>query len=182
MNNTIISAQNEQFYIDCQIIETKYEYPQYTGVEKWIIITDLTEEELNKKYAKQIAPLRPFIVLSRSFGEIRNEYKRNEKKHQMRAIRTVDIFSYEDGELETHHPELLTRLKDLCWELIEYADLHAAIEMLPEPQKYRLKLYYFNGYTEKEIAEIEDCSPSAVHYSLDNARKNLKKFLQRLSK
>ena len=44
MNNNIFTAQNEQFYIDCEVIETKYEYPQYTGVEKWIIITDLTEE------------------------------------------------------------------------------------------------------------------------------------------
>lgn len=49
MNNTNISAQSEQFYIDCEVIETKYEYPQYTGVEKWIIITDLTEEELKGK-------------------------------------------------------------------------------------------------------------------------------------
>ena len=48
MNNTNISAQSEQFYIDCEVVETKYEYPQYTGVEKWIIITDLTEEELKE--------------------------------------------------------------------------------------------------------------------------------------
>ena len=37
MKNNIFTAQNEQFYIDCEVIETKYEYPQYTGVEKWII-------------------------------------------------------------------------------------------------------------------------------------------------
>ncbi|MBQ4060363.1 MAG: sigma-70 family RNA polymerase sigma factor [Lachnospiraceae bacterium] len=179
MNNIIISALDEQFYIDCEVIETKYEYPQYTGIEKWIIITNLTEEELNNKYAEQIAPLRPFIVLSRSFGEVRNAYRRNEKKHQMRAIRSVDIFSYEDGEIETHHPELLARLKDLCWELIEFDDLHKAIELLPETQKRRLKLYYFTGYTEKEIAIIEKCSSVAVHNSIDKARNNLKKFLKR---
>lgn len=88
MNNTIISALDEQFYIDCEVIETKYEYPQYTGVEKWIIITDLTEEELNSKYAEQIAPLRPYIILSRSFGEVRNDFRRNEKKHHMRSVRS----------------------------------------------------------------------------------------------
>lgn len=59
MKKNIFTAQNEQFYIDCEVVETKYEYPQYTGVEKWIIITDLTEEELNSKYAEQIAPLKP---------------------------------------------------------------------------------------------------------------------------
>ena len=41
MNKNIISALIEQFYIDCEVIETQYEYPHYTGVEKWIIITDL---------------------------------------------------------------------------------------------------------------------------------------------
>ena len=85
MKNNIFTAQNEQFYIDCEVIETKYEYPQYTGVEKWIIITDLTEEELNGKYAEQIAPLKPYIILSRSFGEVRKDFRRNEKKHHMRA-------------------------------------------------------------------------------------------------
>lgn len=64
--NNIIDARNEQFYIDCEVIETKYEYPQYTGVEKWIIITDLTEEELNSQYAEQIAPLRPYIIAAQA--------------------------------------------------------------------------------------------------------------------
>ena len=85
MNKNIISALIEQFYIDCEVIETQYEYPHYTGVEKWIIITDLTEEELNNKYGKQIAPLRPFIVLSRSFGEVRDAFRRNEKKHYTKS-------------------------------------------------------------------------------------------------
>lgn len=39
----------------------KYEYPGYTGEEKWAIITGLTEEELNEKYAEKTASLRPFI-------------------------------------------------------------------------------------------------------------------------
>ena len=107
MNNTNISAQSEQFYIDCEVIETKYEYPQYTGVEKWIIITDLTEEELKGKYAEQIAPLKPFIVLPRSFGEVRDDYRRNEKKHLMRAVRSIEPFDYDDDLLMAHHPELI---------------------------------------------------------------------------
>jgi len=179
MNNTNISAVAEQFYIDCEVVETKHEYPQYTGIEKWIIITDLTEEELITKYAEQVTSLRPYIILSRSFGKVRDDFRRNEKKHQMRAIRSVDIFSYEDGEMEIHHPELIARLKDLCWELIEFEDLHKAIEQLPDTQKRRLKLSYFGGYTEKEISEIENCSSVAVHKSIDAARNNLKKFLKR---
>lgn len=85
MNNIIISALDEQFNKDCKVISTNSEYPSYTGIEKWIIITDLTEEELNSKYSEQVNPLRPFIILSRSFGKVRNKYIRNENKHR-RAI------------------------------------------------------------------------------------------------
>ena len=41
MNNIIISALDEQFKKDCKVINLKYEYPGYTGIEQWAIITDL---------------------------------------------------------------------------------------------------------------------------------------------
>lgn len=59
MNNTIISALDEQFKKDCKVINLKYEYPGYTGVEQWAIITDLSEDELCTKYAEQVAPFSP---------------------------------------------------------------------------------------------------------------------------
>ena len=96
MNNIIISALDEQFNKDCKVISTNSDYPSYTGIEKWIIITDITEEELNSKYSEQVNPLRPFIILSRSFGKVRNKYIRNENKHRMRAVRTIEPFDYDD--------------------------------------------------------------------------------------
>ena len=68
MNNIIISALDEQFNKDCKVISTNSEYPSYTGIEKWIIITDLTEEELNSKYSEQVNPLRPFIIVANQSG------------------------------------------------------------------------------------------------------------------
>ena len=49
MNNSINLTLDEQFDKDCKVIKLKYEYPGYTGEEKWAIITGLTEEELNEK-------------------------------------------------------------------------------------------------------------------------------------
>ncbi len=95
----IINALDEQFHIDCEVIETKYEYPQYTGIEKWIIITDLTVEELESKYAEQIALLKPFIVLSRSFGQVRDKFRRNEKKHYMRSVRSCSIYDFSENKI-----------------------------------------------------------------------------------
>ena len=178
MNNKIFTAQNEQFYIDCEVIETKYEYPQYTGVEKWIIITDLTEEELNEQYAEQIAPLRPYIVLSRSFGEIRNDFRRNEKKHQMRAIRNGHAFDFSE-DTEEHHAEIITSIS-LEEEIIyneEMKQLRDAIQKLNQIQKSRLVKYFFERKTLREIASEENVNLRAVAKSIEVAIKNLKKFL-----
>ena len=46
MNTYYLTALDEQFKCDCKVINLSYEYPGYTGEEKWAIITDLTEEEL----------------------------------------------------------------------------------------------------------------------------------------
>ena len=177
MNNTTISALDEQFYIDCEVIETKYEYPQYTGVEKWIIITDLTEEELNSKYAEQIAPLKPYIILSRSFGEVRDDFIRNEKKHYMRTVRSVNIFDFSE-ETEEHHTEIAVGSPEDDIINDEQAQiLRAAIAQLNPMQKERLIKYFFHGKNLNQIAEEEGKAYSTVYESYESALKKLKKLL-----
>ncbi len=186
MNNNIFTAQNEQFYIDCEVIETKYEYPQYTGVEKWIIITDLTEEELNSKYAEQIKPLRPFIILARSFGEVRDDFRRNEKKHYMRSVRSCSIYDFSE-ETEEHHPEIVTySLEDeilmneeeqLLAQKMEL--VQAAISQLKPIQRDRLVKFFFDGKSMREIAEEEGVNHSAVSKSINAAIKKVKKFFEK---
>lgn len=60
--DNIISALDEQFKKDCKVINLKYEYPGYTGIEQWAIITDLSEDVLCTKYAEQVAPFRPWTI------------------------------------------------------------------------------------------------------------------------
>lgn len=178
MNNTIISALDEQFYIDCEVIETKYEYPQYTGVEKWIIITDLTEEELNSKYAEQIAPLKPFIVLSRTFGKVRDDYRRNEKKHYMRSVRSCSIFDFSE-DTEAHHPEIASSsLEEDVINNEQIQLLRAAIAQLKPIQRERLVKYFFCGKNLRQIAEEEGKAYSTVYESYESALRKLKKFLE----
>ena len=59
--------------------------------------------------------------------------------------------------------------------------LYKAISLLPRLQKKRIFLYYFEEFTQKEIAEVEGCSVRAVQYSLNIALKNLKKFFNQTS-
>ena len=59
---------------------------------------------------------------------------------------------------------------------MEYAKLHRAISELPEIQKRRLILYYFQGLTYEQIAGIEGCTFQAVAKSVAAAEKRLKNF------
>lgn len=92
MEKNNISALEEQFIQECKLINLNYEYPGYTGEEKWAIISDLTEEDIMRKYAELIQPYSPFLLLNSSFGEIRKNYIRNEKKHQMLGLGKTDSY------------------------------------------------------------------------------------------
>ena len=153
-----------------------YEYPGYTGEEKWAIISDLTEEDIMRKYAELIQPYSPFLLLNSSFGKIRKNYIRNEKKHQMRAIRSIHIFDV-DEEFEEHHPEVATQSYEDEYEYqVEIEKIHQAIQKLKPIQKERIIKFFFEDKSMRQIAEEEGINHSAVSKSIASAIETLKKF------
>ena len=73
------------------------------------------------------------------------------------------------------HPPM--SVEELVTRQIEVDDLHRAIAQLPEKQRRRLVLYYFDGCTYEQIAEMEGCKYQTVQDSIYTALKNLKKTL-----
>lgn len=59
-----------------------------------------------------------------------------------------------------------------------YDELKKAINTLSEVQKRRIKLYYFENKTLKEIATLEQCSIMSVKESIDSGIVKLKKILK----
>ena len=57
-------------------------------------------------------------------------------------------------------------------------ELKDVINLLSEVQKRRLKMYYFEDMTLKQIADIEGCSPKNVFKSIEQAKENIKKNLK----
>lgn len=57
---------------------------------------------------------------------------------------------------------------------MDYVRLHAAIGTLPEVQRRRVMLYFFEEYTYEEIAAMEGCTKRAVKFSVDLALQKLK--------
>ncbi len=69
MSKDILSALEEQFNQECLAINVKEEYPDYLGTEQWIIITDLSDEELTARYEDLINRYYPYIKLSVEQGK-----------------------------------------------------------------------------------------------------------------
>lgn len=73
--------------------------------------------------------------------------------------------------------EVAETVEDIVLRNIQTENLYEAIDKLPETQKRRLWMYFFDGMTYEQIAESEKCKHPAVVKSVKAALKNLKKFL-----
>jgi RNA polymerase sigma-70 factor (ECF subfamily) len=60
----------------------------------------------------------------------------------------------------------------------EHQDLYLALRTLPPKERSAITLFYFNGYSIKEIAAITEASESAVKTQLLRGRDKLKARLQ----
>lgn len=78
-------------------------------------------------------------------------------------------------ERAVHRPDTV---EESAMRRMEYQQLHKAISELPETQRRRLCLYYFEGLTYEQIGELEGCTFQAVAKSIVAAEKRLKNILK----
>jgi RNA polymerase sigma factor (sigma-70 family) len=70
-------------------------------------------------------------------------------------------------------------VEDVVLEKLLVERLHRAIQKLPEIQKRRLILYFYDGMTYERIAKLEGCTKMPVKRSIDVALEKLKKELEK---
>lgn len=58
-----------------------------------------------------------------------------------------------------------------------YQGLYQALNQLPDKERTSVLLYYMEGYSIKEIAELEDLSQDAVRQHLSRGRKHLRNLI-----
>lgn len=166
--------ENREF----KAVNLKYEYPGMVGEAVWAIVSDMSQEELQKQYGRELSGFCPYVVLTLEQGEALQEFHRNEQKHRMRQVRSYDSFAYEEGVTELFHGELV--LDDLFEKLTQKEErerIRAALEKLTPVQKRRVVQYFFGGLSEREIAALEGVNRRAVADSLAGALKKLKNYL-----
>ena len=194
MTKLTLTEQEELFAKDCKLINLRYEYTNYTGKEKWAVVTELTEKELRKKYPDIIKRYTPFVLLSMAQGEVINEADRNDDKCEKRAKRTLDVYGYEDDISEQFHRELITPFADPFEQAeeehleiekeqlrrMEIAKVRKVLEMMKPIQKERLCKVVLMGLSSRKIAQEEGVNYSAVDKSIAAAIKNFKKYYENL--
>lgn len=194
MTKLTLAEQEELFAKDCKLINLRYEYTNYTGKEKWAVVTELTEKKLRKKYPDIIKRYTPFVLLSMAQGEVINESDRNDDKYEKRAKRTLDVYGYEDDISEQFHRELITPFADPFEQAeeeqleiekeqlrrMEIAKVRKVLEMMKPIQKERLCKVVLMGLSSRKIAQEEGVNYSAVDKSIAAAIKNFKKYYENL--
>lgn len=60
----------------------------------------------------------------------------------------------------------------------ESAPVTEAVQQLPEDQRIAIHLFYYEGYSATEIAELTDSTPDAIYQRLRHARRALAATLQ----
>lgn len=194
MTKLTLTEQEELFAKDCKLINLRYEYTNYTGKEKWAVVTELTEKELRKRYPDIVKRYTPFVLLSMAQGEVINESDRNDDKYEKRAKRTLDVYGYEDDISEQFHRELITPFADPFEQAeeeqlkiekeqlrrMEIAKVRKVLEMMKPIQKERLCKVVLMGLSSRKIAQEEGVNYSAVDKSIAAAIKNFKKYYENL--
>lgn len=102
--------------------------------------------------------------------------ERNLRRSDERNLEHFELTEQNLYQKALHKPE---SLEDTAFKNLQKEKLWRAIDMLTKVQRRRLVLYYFKGFTYEQIAKIEGCSFRAIKYSIDCAKENLKKYLQK---
>lgn len=116
--------------------------------------------------------------------EIYRAYVRPQRKQRMREYRAKDKVSVvsveglsEKGfEIEDESQEFVAALIESEEHSEELSKLHAAIERLSERDRRIVQLYYFEGKTQQEIADILGLARTTVTELLARILVRLKKF------
>ncbi len=176
-----IKKQIEKEY---KIINLKYEYPQYIGKEKYAIISDLTVEELLKKYSDELRGYIPFVRLTVEQGEIICEFNRNEEKYRKRKSKKEDFFGY-NGLTELRTQEMIVYdpitqdEADKYYKNREEEKTRLFIEAkqsLTEKQYKYLSMKYIEGKSPKLIAIEEGVTMQAINKHIRIAKRKFEKI------
>ena len=106
-----------------------------------------------------------------------NTFRKEAHAQEMKDFRHVTKDGYSEGDTEDLMLFQEESLEDYVIRQIEIENLQKAIQSLTAVQKQRLQLYFFDGYTYRQIGEKLGVDERAIRNSITAALKKIKKIL-----
>ena len=117
------------------------------------------------------------LQITKELFEVLNRFELDDLSILNEWDRHIEHFEQTERSLNRRASYKAESVEETVLRNMEYERLHRAISELPETQRRRLTLYYFQGLTYEQIAEMEGCTIMPVKRSIDSALKKIKLFL-----
>ena len=118
------------------------------------------------------------LQITKELFEVLNRFELDDLSILNEWDRHIEHFEQTEQSLNRRAFFKTESVEETVLRSIEYERLHRAITQLPETQRRRLLLYYFEGLTYEQIARMEGCTIMPVKRSIDSAIKKLKIFFK----
>lgn len=141
---------------------------------KYIIVTDNPDHiKQNPQYADEIIMTTEQFE---SYAEVFNTFLANEDRERKRQLCHIEYTENSEMDLSAYMRRK-NPVEDKVIANLEKEHIEKALKQLTETQCRRFELFFFYGWTERQIAEYEGVNRYAVRTSLNSAIKKLKKIL-----
>ncbi len=183
MKKDITIVDNElfsEFKAECKAFSLANEYPGHVGDEKYLILTDLSKEELIKKYGELLKKYEPYIVDSmRLYFPIADYYK-NEDKYEKRNTRNTISIEVDSDDEQTFSTlqvdDYLTTFLEESSNKEKSRRVLSVLRKLPDVQRRRLILWAEKEKSLTKVSKIEGVTIPTISKSIECAKKNFKKY------
>ena len=115
------------------------------------------------------------LDLSDELYHIFNQFELDDLSELNEKERNIDFTELELA-LKTFNTLHSNQTEAVVYKNLQQEELYKAIVALPEKQRRRVVLYYFNGLTYQEIGQLEKCQKTRVKKSIDRALSKIKKY------
>ena len=161
----------KEFKKYCNFELCEKNYPGWVGEEKYIIVSDVSEQDLLSRFPEMMNALSPYVMIPKYYNSLNESMRHNDEKHACHTECSID--NYESLELL---PGSLC-VADFSDKFCAFDSLESALLDLSEIQRSRVIRRFYLGMSIKDIAEQDGVKSPCVINSIELARKKLKKIL-----
>ena len=141
---------------------------------------ELNKDSETNKYLIKFQDSRKkiqIIEINSSIYDVFNESELIDLSQLNEYDRHIEHIPLDDNSIYIRAYNVQETVEEQIESKLQSEELYKAISKLSDTQKRRIKMYYFDDMTLKEIAEVEGCSVKNVFKSIEQAKEKLKKFI-----